>query len=60
MDYTDPQKVIHFSVEGNVELHRSAVHPGQGAEMNYYSQDYKKGLQLYSRGVFIMDKAERS
>ena len=25
--------------------------------MNYYSQDYEKGLQLYSRGVFIMDKA---
>jgi molecular chaperone HtpG len=25
--------------------------------MNYYSNDYEKGLQLYSRGVFIMDKA---
>ena len=26
-------------------------------QWNYYSQDYEKGLQLYSRGVFIMDKA---
>ena len=25
--------------------------------MNYYSNEYEKGLQLYSRGVFIMDKA---
>ena len=25
--------------------------------MNFYSNDYEKGLQLYSRGVFIMDKA---
>lgn len=25
--------------------------------MNYYSNDYEKGLQLYSKGVFIMDKA---
>ena len=31
--------------------------PGK-APYNYYQQDYKKGLQLYSRGVFIMDNAE--
>ena len=57
MDYTDPQKVIHFSVEGNVSFTALLFIPGK-APMNYYSQDYKKGLQLYSRGVFIMDKAE--
>ena len=55
--YTDPQKVIHFSVEGNVSFTALLFIPGK-APMNYYSQDYKKGLQLYSRGVFIMDKAE--
>lgn len=57
MDFTDPQKVIHFSVEGNVSFTALLFIPGK-APMNYYSQDYKKGLQLYSRGVFIMDKAE--
>ena len=57
MDYTDPQKVIHFSVEGNVSFTALLFIPSK-APMNYYSQDYKKGLQLYSRGVFIMDKAE--
>ena len=57
MDFTDPQKVIHFSVEGNVSFTALLFIPGK-APMNYYSQDYKKGLQLYSRCVFIMDKAE--
>lgn len=57
MDFTDPQKIIHFSVEGNVSFTALLFIPGK-APMNYYSQDYKKGLQLYSRGVFIMDKAE--
>lgn len=56
-DFTDPQKTIHFSVEGNVSFTSLLFIPGK-APMNYYSQDYKKGLQLYSRGVFIMDNAE--
>ena len=55
-DYTDPLKVIHTSVEGNVSFDALLFIPSK-APMNYYSQDYEKGLQLYSRGVFIMDKA---
>lgn len=56
-DFTDPQKVIHTHVEGNVSYDALLFIPSK-APMNFYSQDYKKGLQLYSRGVFIMDKAE--
>lgn len=56
-DYTDPQKVIHTHVEGNVSFDALLFIPSK-APMNFYSQDFKKGLQLYSRGVFIMDKAE--
>ena len=56
-DFTSPQKVIHTSVEGAVSFTTLMFIPGK-APFNYYSQDYKKGLQLYSRGVFIMDKAE--
>lgn len=55
-DYSDPQKVIHTSVEGNVSFSTLLFIPSK-APYNYYSQDYEKGLQLYSRGVFIMDKA---
>lgn len=56
-DFNAPQKVIHTSVEGNVSFDALLFIPGK-APYNYYSQDYQKGLQLYSRGVFIMDKAE--
>lgn len=56
-DFTSPQRVIHTSVEGAVSFTTLMFIPGK-APFNYYSQDYKKGLQLYSRGVFIMDNAE--
>lgn len=55
-DFSAPLKVMHNSVEGNVSYDSLLFIPSQ-APMNYYSQDYEKGLQLYSRGVFIMDKA---
>ena len=55
-DFSDPLKVIHTSVEGNVSYDALLFIPSQ-APMNYYSNDYEKGLQLYRRGVFIMDKA---
>lgn len=56
-DFHEPQKVIHTSVEGAVSFSTLLFVPGK-APFNYYQQDYKKGLQLYSRGVFIMDNAE--
>lgn len=56
-DFHEPQRVIHTSVEGAVSFSTLLFIPGK-APYNYYQQDYKKGLQLYSRGVFIMDNAE--
>lgn len=56
MDYTKPLKTIHTNVEGTVSFDALLFIPGK-APMNYYSNEYEKGLQLYSRGVFIMDKA---
>lgn len=56
-DFNAPQKVIHTGVEGNVSFDALLFIPSK-APYNYYSQEYQKGLQLYSRGVFIMDKAE--
>ncbi|MBR3693795.1 MAG: molecular chaperone HtpG [Erysipelotrichales bacterium] len=55
-DYEEPQKVIHTNVEGNVSF-TSLLYIPSHTPYNYYSQEYEKGLQLYSRGVFIMDKA---
>lgn len=55
-DFNEPLKVIHNSVEGTISYDSLLFIPSQ-APMNFYSQDYEKGLQLYSRGVFIMDKA---
>lgn len=55
-DFSDPLHVIHTSVEGNVSFDALLFIPSQ-TPFNFYSQDYEKGLQLYSRGVFIMDKA---
>lgn len=55
-DFTDPQKIIHTSVEGAVSFQALLFIPGK-TPFNFYSQDYEKGLQLYSRSVFIMDKA---
>ena len=55
-DYNDAQKIIHTHVEGNVSFDALLFIPSK-PPMNFYSQDYEKGLQLYSRGVFIMDKA---
>ncbi len=56
-DYEDPQRTIHFSVEGNVSFTALLYIPSH-VPQGFYNQDYKKGLQLYSRGVFIMDHAE--
>ena len=55
-DYNDPLKVIHTSVEGAVSYDALLFIPSK-PPMDFYTNDYTKGLQLYSRGVFIMDKA---
>ena len=44
-----------MSAEGSVEYKALLYIPGQ-VPMNYFTTDFKKGLQLYSSGVMIMDK----
>ena len=56
MDWEKPQKVIHYSIEGTLSYQALLFIPSN-APYNFYSQDYDAGLQLYSKGVFIMDKA---
>lgn len=54
-DYTDPLKVIHSKVEGATTYTSLLFIPKKPAT-DLYSEKFEKGLQLYSKGVFIMDK----
>lgn len=54
-DYEKPLKVISTSVEGLTSYNALLFIPSH-APYNYYTKEYEKGLQLYSRGVMIMDK----
>lgn len=55
MDYEDPALVIHTSTEGQATFHALMFIP-KNTPFDYYTKEYEKGLQLYSRGVLIMDK----
>ncbi len=56
-DYNKPLRTIHTSVEGMVSFKALLYIPGK-APYDYYTKDYKKGLQLYSSGVMIMEHCE--
>ena len=56
-EYTDPAKVISTNVEGLISYNALLFIPAQ-VPFNFYGKDYKRGLQLYSSGVMIMDKCE--
>ncbi|MEG0310620.1 MAG: molecular chaperone HtpG, partial [Eubacterium sp.] len=56
-DYTDPVKVITTRVEGICTYDALLFIPGM-VPYNYYSKEFKKGLQLYSSGVLIMDNCD--
>ncbi|MBQ6479268.1 MAG: molecular chaperone HtpG [Erysipelotrichaceae bacterium] len=56
-DYSKPLKTLHYKVEGNTSYTALLYIPSQ-RPINYYSSDYKLGLKLYSRGVFIKDEAK--
>ena len=56
-DYTKPLKVIHSSVEGAVSFKALLYIPGK-APYDFYTKDFKRGLQLYSSGVMIMENCE--
>ena len=55
-DYNKPLKTVHYSVEGNTSYTALLYIPSK-APYNYYTTDYKLGLKLYSKGVFIKDEA---
>ena len=54
-DYDKPLKVISSSVEG-MTSYKSLLFIPSHAPYDYYTQEYEKGLSLYSNGVLIMEK----
>ena len=56
-DYNKPIKTIHMSAEGTVSFKALLYIPGK-APYDFYTKDFKRGLQLYSSGVMIMENCE--
>ena len=56
-DYSKPLATVHTSVEGTVSFKALLYIPGK-APYDYYSKEFKAGLQLYSSGVMIMEHCE--
>ncbi|MBQ2597067.1 MAG: molecular chaperone HtpG, partial [Oscillospiraceae bacterium] len=56
-DYEKPLAHIPVSVEGAV-TYKALLYIPAKAPYDFYTKDYKKGLQLYSSGVMIMEHCE--
>ena len=56
-DYNKPLRTIHMSAEGKVSFKALLYVPGK-APFDFYTKDFKRGLQLYSSGVMIMENCE--
>ncbi|MBR3849216.1 MAG: molecular chaperone HtpG, partial [Oscillospiraceae bacterium] len=56
-DFEAPLSVIHTSVEGAVSYKALLFIPAK-APYDFYTKDFKKGLQLYASGVLIMENCE--
>lgn len=53
--FDKPLKHLHISVDGAVRYNAILYIP-EKTPFDYYTQEYEKGLELYSSGVLIMNK----
>lgn len=56
-DYSNPSFVISNNIEGAL-TYKSLIFIPEKAPYNLYSEKYEKGLQLYAKDVFVMDKCK--
>ena len=56
-DMDKPLKVIHTRAEG-LSSYKALLFIPSHAPYDYYYKEYKRGLELYTNGVLIMDKCE--
>jgi molecular chaperone HtpG len=54
--FDEPLKSIHLSIDGVVRYNAILYIPSQ-TPYDFYTKEYEKGLELYSSGVMIMEKA---
>lgn len=57
MAFDKPAKIITTSVEG-VVTYKALLYIPSKTPFDFYTKEYKKGLQLYSSGVLIMENCE--
>ena len=53
-DYQAPLSTIHLNAEGNVSF-KALLYIPTKQPFDYYSKEYKSGLQLFSSGIMIME-----
>ena len=56
-DFNKPARILHASAEGTVS-YKALLFIPEKAPFDFYTKDYKPGLQLYSSGVMIMENCE--
>lgn len=56
-EYIDPLISLHVNTEGMISYNALLFIPSK-APYDLYSEKYEKGLQLYTKGVFIMEKCK--
>lgn len=56
-DWEDPKFYFNFKVQGSLEYNALIFIP-KNPPYDLYTREYKRGLQLYTKNVFIMDKCE--
>ena len=56
-DWNDPLFYINLKVQGNIEYNALLFIPKK-LPFDYYTKNFKRGLQLYTKNVFIMEKCE--
>lgn len=56
-DYEDPLFSLNINVDGIISYNSLVFIPSH-APYNLYSENYEKGLDLYSKGVFVKEKCK--
>lgn len=56
-DWNDPLLHINLKVQGNIEYNSLLFIPKK-LPFDFYTKSFKRGLQLYTKNVFIMEKCE--
>ncbi|MGF6906568.1 molecular chaperone HtpG [Fusobacterium sp. PH5-44] len=56
-DWENPFMHFHLKVQGNIE-YTALLYIPKKTPMDFYTKDFKRGLQLYTKNVFIMDKCD--